>query len=768
MSGHYDDTDTDSEDSVSSDGELEVVVVVVAANCRAAGDTASRRTAKPEILPLIGGPQLSATGGVPADPYSIDDGDDSNDSNDDGNDSVRSALSLKSRLRLRQNGGAAAAYDDDGSDGVAFVAAIPDGAAAGGARVREFAATMKATSSFSSSWRRDRPDRRDDKQEVLVLSSDSDNGGDSDDDDKEGISNQRILNGVSKRGGAAAVAGATNSRVLGRGEAGESDSSSSDDDDRSRSDQGASFIPRGSSRKARNFDDDDEDDDEDNSSTSSSDSSERGIIGTDQHGPKLTKSTVDHPSRHGDLLPPLPPAALASRKRRLPETDAPGQGGKASTIGDYQAKKLQMQRDLEMMRLRRLGIGCEPDDSETASTSTKASSKRRAGGSAATAAAKAKEDREQAQREKDQRRKIAEEFRVKEKERKERERLAKKAAKDAERACKEQNTMLARQAAGRNAKREIAVLMDPGLYHHGTNLYCQELRGLDYHVVRFESLLGCHAIQWIRKDATEGGAEGAVRQLHGGNRDGYTHLPTLCVVFDDPNDFVRLLERRRSDSDDDDEIEDDFPALEKWLRGVEAGWRQSWNCRAPARPRMVLLLHRVPQQLVVLRRDFQARRNGVTRLPPSSEELNDALAWLTVQFRVECVHCSEHKYVNWEIAKITRLLSEEPYQKVYADFDCIAKLPRNCPADAAPYDHARSTWMNQVQQLDGISFDKARIFVRRYPTARSLWLVYKSRQMSEDEKQLLVADLFGEHRREVKASMQLYRLFTTTDPNEIL
>jgi hypothetical protein len=763
MSGSYDDTDSDGD--VSSDGELEVVVVVANGRAAAPAPSRQRRTVKPEIRP-----QLSATGGVPADPYSIDDGDDDDDDDDDNNDdvSVRSGLSLKSRLRLRQNGGAAPAYDDDEEDddcGVAFVADISDGAAAGGARVRESAAAMKATSSLSSSWRRARPNRRDDKQEVLVLSSDSDSGGDSDDDDKEGISNQRILNGVSKMGRAAAVAGATNSRVLGRGEAGESDSSSSDDnDDRSRSHQGASSIPRGSSRNARDFDDDDDDD---NSSTSSSDSSERGNIGTDQHGPKFSKSTIDHPSRHGDLLPPLPPATLASRKRCLPETAATGEGGKASTIGDYQAKKLQMQRDLEQKRLRRLGISCDADDSETASTSTKASSKRRAGGSAAAAAA-AKEDREQAQREKDQRRKIAEEFRVKEKERKERERLAKKAAKDAERAGKEQNIVLARQAAGRNAKQEIAVLMDPGLFHHGTNLYCQELRGLDYHVVRFESLLGCHAIQWIRKDATEGGAEDAVRELHGGNRDGYTHLHTLCVVFDDPNDFVRLLESRRSDSDDDDDIEDDFPALEKWLKGVEAGWRQSWNCRAPARPRMVLLLHRVPQQLVVLRRDFQARRNGVERLPPSSEELNDALAWLTVQFRVECVHCSEHKYVNYEIAKITRLLSEEPYQKVYADFDCIAKLPRNCPSDAAPYDHARSTWMNQVQQLDGISFDKARIFVRHYPTARSLWLVYKSRHMSDDEKQLLVADLFGEHRREVKASMQLYRLFTTTDPNEIL
>jgi hypothetical protein len=758
MSGSYDDTDSDGD--VSSDGELEVVVVV--ANSRAAAPAPSRRTVKPEIRP-----QLSATGGVPVDPYSIDDDDDNKDDDDDDDVSVRSGLSLKSRLRLRQNGGAAA-YDDDDDDGSdggdAFVAAIPDGAAALGARVCESAAAMKATSSLSPSLRRARPNRRDDKQEVLVLSSDSDSGRDSDDGDNEGIFNQRILNGVSKRGGAAAVVRATNYQVLGGREAGESDSSSSDDDGRSRSDQGASSIPRGSSRKARNFDDDDED----NSSTSSRDSSERGIIGTDQHGPKFSKSTIDHPSRHGDLLPPLPPAALASRKRRLPSTAAPGEGGKASTIGDYQAKKLQMQRDLEQKRRRRLGISCETDDSEIASTSTKASSKRRAGVSAAAAKAGAKEDREQAQRVKDERRRIAEEFRVKDKERKERERLAKKAAKDADRAGKEQNIVLARQAAGRNARQEIAVLMDPGLFHHGTNLYCQELRGLDYHVVRFESLLGCHAIQWIRKDATEGGAEDAVRQLHGGNRDGYTHLHTLCVVFDDPNEFVRLLERRRSDSDDDDEIEDDFPALEKWLKGVEAGWRQSWNCPAPARPRMVLLLHRVPQQLVSLRRDFQARRNGVTRLPPSSEELNDALAWLTVQFRVECVHCSEHKYVNYEIAKITRLLSEEPYQKVYADFDCIAKLPRNCPSDAAPYDHAKSTWMNQVQQLDGISFDKARVFVRHYPTARSLWLVYKSRHMSEDEKQLLVADLFGDHRREVKASMQLYRLFTTTDPNEIL
>jgi hypothetical protein len=477
----------------------------------------------------------------------------------------------------------------------------------------------------------------------------------------------------------------------------------------------------------------------------------------------------------------LPASALAeSRKRR-----AAGRSVAAATSSvsaDYLAKKLRMQQELERQRLKQqqlqlqqpqqrqfsqqfATVGDDDDDNNNddddydmgMEDETPKVKNRRVPGQLEGAAAQQK--LEKTRREKEERKLASDGFRKRERERKERERAAKRAAKDAEKAGREQDRARARQASGKHARDEIAVLMDPGLYHHPDLLFCQELRDLEYKVERFESLLGCPAIQWIRKDYLEGGADDAVKQLHAKNREGYVHLPTLAIVFDDPNPFIRMLER-----DDDD---DNFPALEEWLIGIQAGWRHSWRYPETVRPRLVLLLHRVPQQLMALRNDFQAQRNGVTNLPPCSEELQDAIAWLMVQFHVECVTCSEFKYLNLEITKMTRILSEEPYQRVYADFDCIGKLNRNCDMDAPRWESAKSTWMNQIQQLQGVSFDMAREFVRHYPTARSLWLAYQSEDLTEDEKRLLAAELFGE-RRLVKLSDQLYRLFTTNNPEEII
>jgi hypothetical protein len=469
------------------------------------------------------------------------------------------------------------------------------------------------------------------------------------------------------------------------------------------------------------------------------------------------------------------PAAGRSAAASLTGVPAASRAGAPSAaLDNYHAKKQRMQQELERQRQKQYQLPQQQLSQRSATAdedgnsacmedeTPKVKNRRVPPGPPKAAGALALqklEEREEAKRAREERKQASEDFRRRERERKERERAAKRAAKEAEKAGKVQNRARARQATGKHANDEIAVLMDPGLYHHPEMLFSQELRDLEYKVERFESLLGCPAIQWIRKDYLEGGADDAVRQLLAGNRDGYVHLPTLAIVFDDPSPFIRMLER------DDDE--DNFPLLEDWLTGIQTGWRHSWKYPATVRPRLVLLLHRVPQQLVALRNDFRARRNGVTKLPPCSEELYDAIAWLMVQFHVECVTCSEFKYLHLEISKITRMLSEEPYQKIYADFDCIGKLNRNCPPDASRWDSAKSTWMNQLQQLPGVSFDMARHFVRHYPTARTLWLAYQSDQLTVDEKRALVAGLFGE-RRHVKLSDQLYRLFTTNDPDEII
>lgn len=368
-------------------------------------------------------------------------------------------------------------------------------------------------------------------------------------------------------------------------------------------------------------------------------------------------------------------------------------------------------------------------------------------------------EKEQARERQQQERQAAEDFRRLDKERKEAAREAKRAAQEAAKIQKQGAVARVRQQQGKHAGEEIAALLEPSLAQHAQLSVAEELREQGYAVADYASALGCKTIQWIRKNFLDGGATDAVTQLFACNKTGYVHLPTLAVVFDEPKEFLSLLDR-----DDDD---DDFPALEQWLKSVEIGWRSAWGYPASTRPRIVLLLYRVNQELAKWMADFRAKRNGVNVMPPSTEEVQDAIAWLLVQFHVECVACSESKYLNLEVTKITRMLAVEPYQQAATDLDCISKLKRMCDDDAPLTEQATDIWLRQLQMLPGMSFEKARNLTRHYPTGRSLWLAYRSPHLTIDEKRLLVSELLGAHSRQFKLSEQLYRLFTTTNPDEV-
>lgn len=342
--------------------------------------------------------------------------------------------------------------------------------------------------------------------------------------------------------------------------------------------------------------------------------------------------------------------------------------------------------------------------------------------------------------------------------------VAKQAAKDAEKSTKKRCRDEAGQATGKFASQEIAVLMERSLCRHATWNLVDEVKEAGYYSVdEYPSLLGCNAIQWIRKDFLEGGAADALQMLHAGNPGGYQHLPTLAIVFDVPHDFIQLLEREEHDE------EDDYPKLQKWLLGVQAGWKAAWNAPGNSRPRIILLLHQVPEALDHLWVNHRKRKRKEDRDPPTGEELYDAITWILIQFQVECIHCRSVEDVSHNINKMTRLLSEEPYIRQVTELECIKKIKAGCTDIDPPYERSKDCWVRQLQQVPRISLQKARNLTRHYPTASSLWDVYQDEDLTEDEKRMLVSDLFDQAQsRQVKLSDWLYRVMTSEDPNEIL
>jgi len=337
------------------------------------------------------------------------------------------------------------------------------------------------------------------------------------------------------------------------------------------------------------------------------------------------------------------------------------------------------------------------------------------------------------------------------------------AAKHAEKNTKKRRREEAGQATGKFAPKEIAVLLERDLFRHQQWDLVEQVQEAGFLVHEYPSALGCKAVQWIRKDYLEGGGDDAVQMLYVGNVAGYEHLPVLAIVFDVPQDFIQLLDR---DAPHDEE--DDYPELENWLYGIQVGWRAAWNAPENKRPRIILLLHNVFDALDGMWVNHRKQNRKDDPSPPTAETLHDAITWMLIQFQVECILCNTAQDVSHTINKMTRLLSERPYIRQVTELECIKKIKANCSDMDLPYERSKECWLRQLQQVPRISLQKARNLTRHYPTARSLWEMYQRDDLTEDEKRVLVADLFDQSSRQVKLSDWLYRVMTSMDPEEIL
>ena len=362
------------------------------------------------------------------------------------------------------------------------------------------------------------------------------------------------------------------------------------------------------------------------------------------------------------------------------------------------------------------------------------------------------------------------------------------AQKQADTEARKRKRIEQQQFRGNFATQEIVLLVDPPLFRRPqeqTDCYdWKEHEEIEKHgltVQEYHSVLGgrnCHALQWIRREHLKGGANEAWQQLRGGNAEGYTHLDRLVIVMDDPKVFIDLLRRSPQDHNDDD-----YPELRRWLFGVEHGWRAAWpqsstkekNGKSTVkRPKIIILLRQgmkeLDRQWVQHRRaNKNNQRRDAVVAPPSSEEFHDALAWLIIQYQVECMLCDSYEEIWTTVLKMTRAMAKAPYEKPVSELECIKKLKPQIPANAdgsAPsvLDIAKDCWVRQLQQIPGISETMARNLARHYPTMQDLWRAYQVADNPEE----LVAGCLNEKTYQQKKAESIYKLFTTLDPDELI
>ena len=350
------------------------------------------------------------------------------------------------------------------------------------------------------------------------------------------------------------------------------------------------------------------------------------------------------------------------------------------------------------------------------------------------------------------------------------------------------------QRNGTFAPQEIVVLADV------TNI--QDLsNNSKYLFQHYRSGFCSNVVQWIRRDFhPHGGAEEAYRELMNPSPAGQQfHLFPVIAVIVQPQEFLSFLQREEHESHVGvDEYDDDYPLLEEWIRGIQTGWYMAWKHRFPdnpnAKPRVILLLNQVKQgmeqQWVQYRTVRRQSTTSQQAQPISEEELQDAITWLLVQWDIECIHCSSFSDIQKEVLKMTMLLSFQPYQNPVTELQCVRKLKSqimnqqddpmvqnqdqsqgtaaSSSGQVTAFDRAKDAWERQLQQIPGVGLSKARCFVMHYPTIQSLWRAYQNLE-DEETKKLLVANCFStDGRNYTRLAESVYRLLTSTDPNEVI
>lgn len=336
------------------------------------------------------------------------------------------------------------------------------------------------------------------------------------------------------------------------------------------------------------------------------------------------------------------------------------------------------------------------------------------------------------------------------KERRERERDERQQAKEVAKQQRQKAKQACEQASGKLAHAEIAVLWNIPIAadeEFVKNFRVEENSAMG----RWRSSVE-HCVQWIRRDGLEGGAEAALQALRRSDTTGYQNIPVVAVVVSGDS-FLQLLQH---------DGEDDYPRLESWIQNLHQEWRSTWKTEQQE-PRIILLLNGVQEEL-----EKRWKRSKSNKTMTTLEELQDALTWLLIEFRVESMRCRDEEDLLRHVAKITRLLAEAPYVQDTTEIACVKKIHCEVAADATDDERAQDCWLRQVQQVPRVSQRMAATLVQYYPTGVSLWRDYMNPEVAEGTKKLLLADMFVEGRQCRKLSTQFYTLMTTDDPNHVI
>jgi hypothetical protein len=227
--------------------------------------------------------------------------------------------------------------------------------------------------------------------------------------------------------------------------------------------------------------------------------------------------------------------------------------------------------------------------------------------------------------------------------------------------------------------------------------------------------------------------------------------------------------------------------------GVEAALARERRALPPgARVTYLLLGARAATVAWAAARQREAAEHAAGRraAPPrplvTAEALDYAALFLYVSTELEFKEAAGEREAAEYVLALTRAVARFPYELADSALGCVTKIKASGSApgggggggegdgggDGGGGGRAKKTprdvWFAQLQMVPGVSAAKARAIVQRYPSFRALSDTYRSSALTTAQKQGLLEDIEGSGRKQGKLSRDLFRLFTTTDPDEVI
>ena len=129
--------------------------------------------------------------------------------------------------------------------------------------------------------------------------------------------------------------------------------------------------------------------------------------------------------------------------------------------------------------------------------------------------------------------------------------------------------------------------------------------------------------------------------------DGYQLVDRLLIVFSDPDDFLKLLDRS-------DILADGYPLLEEWLEEVYSSWKNNWM--TSKKPKIIVFL---PCCIIdVIRRRWNAASQAHRLMLVTEADTKDAVDWMQVAFCVESQILKSESQVLEFMWNLARAISE--------------------------------------------------------------------------------------------------------------